>query len=279
MSENVTFVHLTDLHVADPAVADPGLHSNTNETLLRVKSMVMSLDPRPSFVVASGDLTNRGDVESFKQLRRLMADIDVPVIYALGNHDTRPGFYTGMLDRNAELDAPYFHDQVIDGIHIITLDSSEPGKIGGSIEPEQFDFIAQALDRHPELPKLIVVHHAPALDDDPGLEWESLTYRDSVRLAGMLKGRSVVGILSGHIHYDRVSHWNGIPVVVGTGQHCAMDILHTAELRMVNGASFALCTLRPSGLTVSFVPLPSDRRELVRHSYERLRNYTSAAAE
>lgn len=279
MPGNITFVHLTDLHIGDPAVNDPGLHSDTSETLRRVKAMVMELVPRPSFVVVSGDLTNRGDVESFRHLRNVMADVDVPVIYALGNHDTRSGFYVGMLDRDADLDMPYFHEQAIDGVHVITIDSSEPGRIGGTIDPEQFDSLAQALEHYPDLPKLIVMHHAPALDDEPDMEWESLTYRDSVRLAEMLKDKNVVGILSGHIHHDRVSHWHGIPVVTGIGQHCAVDILHTAELRMVTGTSLALCTLRASGLTVSFSPLPSDRRELARHSYDRLRNSERAAAE
>jgi Icc protein len=75
-----------------------------------------------------------------------------------------------------------------------------------------------------------------------------------------------VRFLSGHIHFDWVSNWNGIPVVVGIGQHAATDVLYLHEgMRMVAGASFAVGTVRPSGLTVSFVPQPSDRREL--HSF------------
>ncbi|MDE1997210.1 MAG: phosphodiesterase, partial [Rhizobiaceae bacterium] len=82
----------------------------------------------------------------------------------------------------------------------------------------------------------------------------------------LVAGRNVVGILSGHIHFDRVSQWYGIPIVVGVGQHAATDVLYLPEgLRMVSGASFAIGTLRPSGLSVSFVPQPSERREL--HSF------------
>ena len=67
-----------------------------------------------------------------------LAATSLPVVYALGNHDTRAGFYEGMLGRSTDIDAPYDHEQVIAGVHIITLDTSTPGQIGGTIEPERF---------------------------------------------------------------------------------------------------------------------------------------------
>jgi len=271
MSREITFVHLTDLHIGDPET-DDHLFSETRKTLEEILRLVASIEPRPSFLIASGDLSNRGDTESYHHLKQAMAAVDMPVIYALGNHDTREGFYQGMLEREDDLEAPYFHDQVIDGIHVITLDSSTPGFIGGSIEAEQFDWLAEALDRHADLPKLIVSHHPPALGDGPdSAHWRTIVYDDTVRLAEMLKGRNVIGILSGHIHHDRVSNWHGIPVVVGTGQHAASDILKPDVLRMVRGSSFALGTIRRSGLTVAFIPLPSDRAELNVYPLELLR--------
>lgn len=182
-----------------------------------------------------------------------------------------------MLDRAESLDAPYFHDEIVDGIHVITLDSSTPGYIGGSIEDEQFEWLASVLDTHAELPKLVVSHHPPALGEGPDVNhWRHIAYEHSVRLAGLLKGRNIVGILSGHIHHDRVSVWNGIPVVVGMGQHAATDILRMDVLRMVRGSSFAIGTIRSSGLTVAFVPLPADRAELNVYPLELIRQRTAA---
>jgi hypothetical protein len=100
----------------------------------------------------------------------------------------------------------------------------------------------------------------------PSMEWESLSFADTEDLRRAVAGKNVIGILSGHIHFDRVSHWHGIPVVVGIGQHAATDVLWLHEgLRMLSGASFAICTLRPSGLSITFAPQPSERREL--HSF------------
>jgi len=262
MSAEVTFVHLTDLHIGDQAT-DDHLFSNTAETLKTILAQVATIEPKPSFIVASGDLSNRGDPESYELLKQIMAATDLPVVYAIGNHDTREGFYAGMGIETPAADAPYFHDCVIAGVHIITLDSSTPDYIGGTIEDGQFEWLEGVLDTHADLPKLIVSHHPPALGDGPDLtHWRHIAYDHSVRLGEMLKGRNVLGILSGHIHHDRVSIWNGIPVVVGMGQHVATDILRNDILRMVRGSSFAIGTIRRSGLTVAFVPQPTDRAEL-----------------
>jgi Icc protein len=268
MSGHVTFVHLTDLHVGNPAVVDDHLYSDTSTTLERILADIKLLQPAPSFIVASGDLTNRGDVDSYEQLKRLIAasGLDIPFLFALGNHDRRDGFYPAMLGRTENVWAPYDHAQLIDGIHVIVLDSSVPNKIGGAFEPGQLDWLKAELEQHADLPKLLVMHHAPALDANPAMEWESLSIDDTEALRQAVAGKNVIGILSGHIHFDRVSNWYGIPVVVGIGQHAATDVLWLHEgLRMLEGASFAIGTLRSSGLSITFAPQPASRREL--HSF------------
>ncbi len=276
MDHHPSFVHLTDLHIGDPAIADPGLHSDTASTLATILAEVKQLRPPPDFVVVSGDLTNRGSPAAFQELKRLFAEaaLDMPVLWALGNHDTRPGFYQVMLGQADDLDAPYCHDAVIAGLHIITLDSSRPFSVGGHIDPDQFAWLEATLATHADLPKLIVVHHPPSLDeDDIDMEWEAISCADTIRLRETLAGHNVLGLLCGHIHFDRVSLWHGIPVVVNVGQHAATDVLFLPDgLRMVAGASFVIGTVRPSGLTVSFVPQPSDRRELKRYSHDDMKH-------
>jgi len=107
--ETVTFVHFTDLHIGDRET-DTHLHSDTTANMNRFKAMLATVDPKPSFILATGDLANQGDLPSYKKLREIMADFDVPVIYALGNHDVihgRAAFYEGMLDRIEEGDPAY----------------------------------------------------------------------------------------------------------------------------------------------------------------------------
>jgi Icc protein len=286
VSEPVTFIHLTDLHVGNPAVPDDHLYSDTTTTLRTILADIKTLVPQPQFIVASGDLTNRGDEGSYENLKSLIAEsgLDMPILYALGNHDRRDGFYPAMLGRTDNVDAPYDHAAVIAGVHVIIVDSSVPNKVGGAFEPGQLDWLKAEIENHAELPKLLVMHHAPALDThDPDMEWESLCYADTGALRQVLAGKNVIGILSGHIHYDRVSNWYGIPAVVGIGQHAATDVLWLHEgLRMLEGAAFAIGTVRPSGLSITFAPQPATRRELHSFSFsgmaEMLKKYEAAPA-
>ncbi len=266
MSDLVTFIHLTDLHVGNPNVPDDHLFSDTNATLAAILADVKKLVPQPKFIVASGDLTNRGDEGSYKALQQIFAnaELNIPVLFGLGNHDKREGFYPVMLGKSDHNMAPYDHAQVIDGVHVIVIDTSAPNKVGGSFEPGQLVWLKAELDAHADLPKLLVMHHAPALDDNPQMEWESLSIADTESLRQAVEGKNVMGILSGHIHYDRVSSWYGIPVVVGIGQHGPTDVLWLHEgLRMLEGASFAIGTVRPSGMTITFSPLRKDPKAVM----------------
>lgn len=251
------FLHLTDIHLSHPEVNDTTLDTDTHATLEKMIGLIGEMQPRPDFIVASGDLTNRGHQESYELLADMMRAIDIPVFYALGNHDRREGFRAVFTDFAGDLSDPLDHDAAIAGMHLITLDTAEPGCVGGSLRNSQFDFLAGALQRHPELPKLLVLHHSPKLGETTGPNWTSLPDDDSDRLATMLKGQNVVGILSGHVHYNRVALWHGIPIVISNGQHASVDLLARNELRIVNGTGFAICEMLPGGLSASFLPIES----------------------
>lgn len=253
------FIHLTDLHISHPDAGDPGDKTGALETLERVIGIINAMEWQPEFVVASGDLTNTGHPLSYALLQEKLAALQAPIVLALGNHDKRPEFHTAF--GNPATDAPYCHDRVLGGLHVITLDTSVAGHVAGAICAAQFDFLKQALTRHTDHPKLIVMHHPPRVDPD-GLPWGSIDMDSTDRLAETLRGHNVAGILSGHIHINRVSHWHGIPIIVSNGQDSTVDLLQTRDLRLVEGTGFGICDWLPSGLSVSFAPLSPVPREL-----------------
>ncbi|MBB3995457.1 3',5'-cyclic AMP phosphodiesterase CpdA [Sulfitobacter undariae] len=253
------FIHLTDLHVSHPDAGDPSDKTNAIETLHRVVGIINAMEPQPDFVVASGDLTNLGDAQSYDLVQEILAPLEAPLVLALGNHDKRPEFHTALGKPASQ--TPYCHDTTFGGLHVITLDTLVAERVAGAICDVQFDFLEKALERHADLPKLIVMHHPPLLNTDD-LPWGSLDMDSTNKLKETLQEHNVAGILCGHIHINRVSQWHGIPVVVSNGLDSTIDLLDTQNLRQVEGTGFAICDWRPSGLSVSFVPLSPAPREI-----------------
>lgn len=263
-------VHLTDLHLSHPDVRDAGLKTDTTETLRRAILAINAMEPLPDLVVASGDLTNTGAASSYALLREILADLAPPVVLALGNHDKR-GPFAKMFETGTG-DAPYVHEQIFGDLHVITLDTLVPGHVAGRIAPDQIAFLDAALSREPALPKLVVAHHPPRMDDRT-LPWASLDAHSSQFFGETIAGRGVIGVLSGHVHLDQVHHWHGVPVITCMGLNSTVDILEQRDMRIVEGTSMGLCVLRPSGLSVSFVSLTPERRQLGRLAEARLRAF------
>jgi 3',5'-cyclic-AMP phosphodiesterase len=255
------FLHVTDIH----ATAGRDRPEDSLAALDRVVAIANELRPAPDFVVLSGDLTDEGDRESYAALATRLAALEAPVIFALGNHDHRAAFREVFGGHPGAADAPLDHESLIGGVHVVVLDTSEPGRVSGTLEAGQLEYLAAALDRHPGMPKVIVMHHPPFLEPGTGRRWSQLGAEDTDRLARTLAGREVALILSGHVHLDRLRLWQGVPVVSTAGLFASADPTApaTAEdaMRFVAGASYALCDLREGGVDVTFLPV-SERETL-----------------
>ncbi len=266
------FIHLTDLHLSVPGVEDPLLHADTAAALDLAIDRIKLLEPRLDFIAISGDLANHGRPESYAHLKNALARLSVPVIMSLGNHDDRSNFRAAF-DMEGHAEAPCFHHAPVGGVHVIALDSSVPGRIGGAIGADQFAALEEALKAHPDLPKLILCHHPPLLDYGPTLVWESLSAEDTDRLAATLKGQRIAAILSGHVHHNRVTFWHGIPVIVTNGLHATVDLLAPEGMTILAGTGFAICDLTASGMNVTYVPLTPQQHQLARLSDEKVRSF------
>ncbi len=272
----VHFIHITDLHLSHPDLNDANCYSDTVANLRLLVSKLGDITPPPAFVVASGDLTNHGDRASYQLVRDILGALDIPVVHALGNHDNRAAFRTVFSGfpgaERAPPEAPYFHQTRLGGLQIITLDSTSPGRVGGHICEPQFDFLERALRDAPDRPKLLNIHHPPLIAGE-SLAWESLNRRHSDRLAEILMGQNVAGMVCGHIHFNRVSLWHGIPVIVSNGLHATIDVLKRRGMQIEEGTGFGHCIYRASGLSVSFVPLTPKRAILGQISGDVLKSF------
>src|SRR3954451_14280645 len=76
-------------HLSDPHPRSGPLGAAPAAGLHLALARVLALDPRPDRVVITGDLADRGDPESYRQLTELLDRYPLPVHLATGNHDDR----------------------------------------------------------------------------------------------------------------------------------------------------------------------------------------------
>ena len=69
------FVHLTDLHFSPPGAEDPYLSTDTPARLGLAADLIARVEPAPAFVAITGDLTNRGDPESYALLAEALEQV------------------------------------------------------------------------------------------------------------------------------------------------------------------------------------------------------------
>jgi len=195
----LTIAQITDLHVTTEK--DP-LNQRRNEARLRqVLNTIHGLRPRPVAIIASGDLVDRGEPEEYDELKRVMADCEIPVFYALGNHDDRKTFLQVFDGPDARVDENGFVQYAVDfgPVRVVVCDTLE-GPNDGDYDPLRADWLARTLDAEPDKPTAVILHHPPIpsgirwMDPDPESEWIK-------RLHDVLHGRRQVKMLMcGHIH-------------------------------------------------------------------------------
>ena len=257
----VNFLHISDLHISNSLDETRVGKATTRELLKTVIELAQTLKPEPSFLVFSGDLTDKGDIESYEYFYSVISNSKFPCILALGNHDDRSNFHKVFFDSFS--DNPYFHVSEHGNLKIIVLDSSQPGKVSGSICDDQFSFLDKALSSNDAHNTLLVMHHPPWLDTD-SYPWTTLDQNSSLKLSKLLDEHSVCGILCGHIHLNQFTNWNTIPIVASSGLHSTIDTFENDELRLLEGASVNLCRLRGAQLSVTCLQIYPTAREIRR---------------
>ncbi|AZG48155.1 phosphodiesterase [Gordonia insulae] len=250
-------LHLSDTHL----VGGPGpLYGavDSEVTLRQILAEVEASHARPNALLFTGDLADRGEAVAYRKLRSIVdgvADsIGAQVIWAIGNHDDRANFRTELLDEPPSV-APVDRVYDVDGLRIITLDTSVPGHHHGEISDEQLAWLAAELSVPAQHGSILAMHHPPVpcvLDLAVLVE-----LRDQDRLADVVRGSDVRSILAGHLHYSTTAMFAGIPVSVASATCYTQDLTGPAgALRGRNGAQgFNLVHVYPETVVHSVAPV------------------------
>lgn len=196
-------VQLSDSHLF--AEADGTLLGmNTRESLQRVIDRVRQQQPQIDLLLATGDLSQDGTLESYQAFRDLTQQIGAPARWIPGNHD-EPHIMAEAAMHSALL------EPVVDlgNWRITLLDSAVPGSVPGYLQDQQLQLLAQALSEAPTRHHLVCFHHHPV---SIGCAWmEPIGLRNPEALFAVLdRFPQVRAVLWGHVHQEIDRERNGV---------------------------------------------------------------------
>ncbi len=213
---------LTDIHLG----FEPDRPGEFNQVRLdAVLAELAAMEPRPDLLLATGDLVDRGDVDSYRRLRASFAPLPFPVHWLVGNHDIRVNF-AEVFPETPEEDGFFQYVVETPGLRLVVLDTLEEGRHGGAFCERRAAWLTAQLDEETGRPTLIVQHHPPI---EVGIPWMNTNPAEPwvARLAACLEGRAnVVGLVCGHIHRAITTQWHGLTVATcpSTAPQVALDL-------------------------------------------------------
>lgn len=226
---------------------------------------------RPEAIVFTGDLADLGEPEAYESLKAIVepaaARLGATIIWVMGNHDERPE-YSRLLMGDEPNDAPQDKVYDINGLRIISFDTTVPGYHHGAVTDAQLEWLAEVLATPAPHGTLLALHHPPV---PTPLLWamEMLELHGQDRLAQVLEGTDVRGILGGHLHYSTHSTFAGIPVSVAAATCYTLAL--TARERLLSGVNadqaMNLVHVYENSVVHTIVPI-GDRTEITGFSTE-----------
>ena len=144
-------LHLSDTHL----VAGPEPLYGEIDSEARLIQLVTELEAsgcRPEAIVFTGDLADKGEAEAYTKLRAIIdpaaARMGAEVIWVMGNHDDRATFRRELLGQVPSAN-PIDRVHDINGLRIISIDSTVPGRHHGLVTDAQLDWLAEEAEPYP----------------------------------------------------------------------------------------------------------------------------------
>jgi 3',5'-cyclic-AMP phosphodiesterase len=213
---------VTDIHLG----FDPDNPTEFNRRRLdQVIRVLTAMSPQPDLLLATGDLVDRGDRDSYRRLRNALSICPFPVWPCMGNHDVRENF-AAEFPEIPVVDSFVQYEIDAGEVRFLVIDTLEEGRHGGAFCDVRARWLRDRLAEQPDRDTMIVMHHPPV---DVGIEWMA-TQEDEPwvgRFADAIAGQAQVkGIISGHLHRPISVAWRGTTVMVcpSTAPQVALDL-------------------------------------------------------
>lgn len=238
MPRPLLIAQFSDLHI--------GATAEGVDPLARLEIVVEAVRSLPNpvdAVIVSGDLSDNGSEESYRQVRPLFDRFECPVHVLPGNHDDRARLRMAFGLPGAG-DEPVNYTAEVGEIRLVLLDSNVPGQDPGRFGPRDLAWLDERLGEEPERPTLLAVHHTPLATGLP--TWDAINLDPSEReaLAGVVARQPQLrAIVGGHLHRIAAASLAGCPVISAPSTYLQAlpDFnLEAEDVEMVGPPGFAL---------------------------------------
>ncbi len=233
-----TFIaQISDTHVVDPENPEP-LFVPNNERFKDAVTRIEKETPRLHAVLATGDLTNGGQLPQYAAVTEMLEHLTIPFLPIPGNHDDRDGLRVTFPDMPwADAAHASWVMTVNEHVRIIGLDSTDPGVHGAAFDDEREAWLSDVLANTQQdgVQTILAMHHPPFSSEIQWMDRSGFEGRD--RLTGVLQDSGISRIFCGHLHRPMQSVVAGVPAQVGlsTIWQVALDLGDNPEVQLIDG--------------------------------------------
>jgi Icc protein len=221
--------HLSDTHFLGTAADGTGrlLYDavDTDSTVHRAMAQLEASGLAFDALVFTGDIADRGEPDAYRRVRDIAESaaerMGAALVWVMGNHDERAAFRTELLRERAQT-GPVDRVTEVNGLRLITLDTSVPGYHHGEVSAGQLEWLRGVLDTPAQHGSLLALHHPPVPTALPLMT--ILELREQAALATVVAGSDVRAILGGHLHHATTGLFAGIPVSVAAATCYTIDV-------------------------------------------------------
>jgi len=193
-TKTLRVAQITDIHLM--AKANARLHGvDTAVSLQKVLDAIGELSPQPKIIIATGDLAEDGSIATYKQFRRLLASIKIPLYVLAGNHDDISAMHdtlVGEAIKNVDM------ARVGEWIFLF-VNTQVPGESYGYISPDEMSLLKANLELAGETPVVVSLHHTPM----PVCRQTNCQLQNVSEFNRLIEGFPCVKIvIAGHTHIE-----------------------------------------------------------------------------
>lgn len=201
-------LQITDIHLAPPPRLVSGrlntfeIFKKTIDRILEDMRKIGKVDA----IIATGDITDTGDFESFCAFRNQIERLGIPYFMVPGNHDLQAPMLSCFNDvitlEAGSQKVNWVQD--VNEIRLIGLDTSLPNESGGMLDEKTLGFLSESILGAKDKPILIALHHPPF---QSGIQFmDKIGLKNSQDLDDILNDvPNEIRLISGHLHSTMIA--------------------------------------------------------------------------